>query len=1354
MLRFLVFFFIMSWTFQSSAQQYISDLTHYDLKDGLSHNQVKWIHKDRQGLIWLGAANGINRFDGKAFELVANLDFFHAPNYQIIEDWEGDLWLQQAKPNKALIFFNTLTGKVKSLEEKFANKAPFSKHDFEQALALPDNRIAIGLNNGQLIYVNEQQDFEIIQLVPIGNIKPLEVLKDGRHWLMIDTRRSLFEKKATEFLLLDQTGNKIQQFNYNSIIGSGGVGKDDQIFLYSTNQLLELSPEAQVKAHSFPDSLDMQFEVGRISYDAEQDLFWVACNSNLFIFNSDHDYLVNLIEQYDDLEVIQYNYSLLDRDHMFWLGSISGVFKIEHRLNPFQNYLHNNSGEIVKEDFEVTREICTDEHGNIYVNATEKTVQITKEQRIKVLEKGKTKFALTYDKDDGLWTGGDYNFSNFDLSNGTKKTYTSNFDSQSLYVWSFFRDRNKRLWIGSEIGLYYLDDGSEEIQLFDGYNEFEDVAKVINYTFHPDEEGNLWMCTSNGLFKLDIKAGITERYWSGGDEAHYLPSNDLRHLHQDSDGIYWIASNDGLIRWEKEKAKSRLFTTKDGFSHNHVCGVYEDNFGFLWMSSDNGIMQFSKSDFAIKIFLPQDGITHREFNRISHHQAKDGHIYFGGLNGVTSFHPKDFQENFEEQPDFPLQLLGCKLYAEKSNQQENQIAALQRTGKVTMAPNDRYLHLEFALLDYSNSNEIEYAYTLDADLNNAIWNNIKEGALQIGGLSYGEHTITIKGITANGLVSKQKLTIPVEVLKPFYLQNWFLILSGLTFLFTLFLIQKARVRYLLKRQMELEEIVTERTKTIRKQSEKLKALDEAKSKFLANISHEFRTPLTLILNTLNHEEVAQLMNQKDQFVFSKTDIQIMDRNAKRLQQLIEQLLDLSKLESGKMKLETKSGDFKNYLQQLVSSFSPISEKKKIKIGFHIDEADYLLRFDRDKTDKIFYNLLSNALKFTPDEGKVSVELNRNNSFTTIKVTDNGIGIPGDQINYIFDRFYQVKQNDEHAFDGTGIGLSLVKELVQVHGGNIKVNTALDQGVQFILEIPFEKGSPSESIVMNTRGLMPGYNNKNTLESFATEEHFGESEAISSEEEKPILLIIEDNSDLRYHLKKTFEEEYKVLLAKDGKQGVAIAEDQIPNFIICDVMMPQKNGYEVCRHLKLGKLTDHIPILLLTAKAAQEEKLEGLLVGADAYISKPYDPSELKLTIRNFLEQEKRMQKRFSAIDQKPSKELLQTPQNAFILKIHQVIEEHIADGLFGVERLSELMGLSRSQLFRKLKAISGQSPIHLIRSIRLQKAKTLLQQGAGNATEVAYMVGFNNPNYFFKCFKTEFGITAGEWVRQHTVDPS
>ncbi|MEL6926509.1 MAG: HAMP domain-containing sensor histidine kinase, partial [Bacteroidota bacterium] len=389
----------------------------------------------------------------------------------------------------------------------------------------------------------------------------------------------------------------------------------------------------------------------------------------------------------------------------------------------------------------------------------------------------------------------------------------------------------------------------------------------------------------------------------------------------------------------------------------------------------------------IKVYLPEDGITFREFNRAAHQTDTLGNLYFGSLNGITYFHPKDFVDRFREIPNVPLLLTEYKLIAGSSEKRESRMASFLATGQIVLHPGDRHLQLGFALLDYACSNPqgIQYVYSLNED---ELWNIGTNNRINFDGLAYGTHILKVKARTGNGQFSKQDLTIPIVVLKPFYLQSWFVALGVMLLIGISFMLQKLKTRSLLKRQEELEKEVQQRTQTIQAQAETLRQLDKTKSRFLANISHEFRTPLTLILNTLDQEAIEKITTTKE-LLLSAKEVSIMQRNATRLQQLINQLLDLSKLESGKMVLRLKNGDFNFYLQQLVQSFEPLAKRKGLALNYQSDLKKKQLQFDRDKIDKIVYNLLSNAIKFTTGPGRIEVRLFQADAGIRLEVEDSG-----------------------------------------------------------------------------------------------------------------------------------------------------------------------------------------------------------------------------------------------------------------------------------------------------------------------------------------------------------------------------
>ncbi len=526
------------------------------------------------------------------------------------------------------------------------------------------------------------------------------------------------------------------------------------------------------------------------------------------------------------------------------------------------------------------------------------------------------------------------------------------------------------------------------------------------------------------------------------------------------------------------------------------------------------------------------------------------------------------------------------------------------------------------------------------------------------------------------------------------------------------------------------------------EAQKLQELDQLKTSFFTNITHEFRTPLTVILNSFPNDK-----NDRDEVVLNDREVNVIKRNAHRLNGLINQLLDLSKLEAGKMKLQVSQNDLSQYLKTLTQSFESLAAQKNIKLQFISMQSPFKAFFDVDKLEKTLINLLSNAIKFTEEGGEVDVLLFSKNRNAEIIVRDTGIGIAPDLLPKIFDRFLQADNSTTRNFEGSGIGLALVEQMVKVHQGTIKVESTLGEGTTFSIQLPVEKTAYNVNQIVKAEPISP----KQDMVPLIIKDTPFENVSAATER-KPLVLIIEDDPDLRYLIRNQLSPKYQILEAIDGEDGIKLALEKIPDLIISDVMMPNKSGYEVCKTIKIDERTNHIPLILLTAKATRDEKVEGLELGADDYLVKPFDKTELEVRINNLIVQRKKLQQRFSQeVVYKTKDSPIISREDAFIQKVLEIIEEKIALEGFGVEELAQAVHMSRSQLYRKLKALTNKTPNAFLREIRLSKAKALLQSDAGNVSEVAMMVGFSNANYFYKCFKEAYGITPGELLKSEMI---
>lgn len=557
-----------------------------------------------------------------------------------------------------------------------------------------------------------------------------------------------------------------------------------------------------------------------------------------------------------------------------------------------------------------------------------------------------------------------------------------------------------------------------------------------------------------------------------------------------------------------------------------------------------------------------------------------------------------------------------------------------------------------------------------------------------------------------------------------------------------------------------------------------------KSRFFANISHEFRTPLTLILGPLE----KLLSETIDKRLIKQ--YRVMLRSGRRLLRLINQLLDLSKMESGNMSLKASPEDIVKLIRSTVLFFSSMAERRKIDLKFSASQDSIEVYVDRDKLEKIMSNLLSNAFKFTPEGGKISVTISTDQdenltptypikwskdwvkNFIEIAVADTGKGIPSDRIEKIFDRFYQVEDSSTREHEGTGIGLALTKELVELHHGEICVASQIsekylfkglkplkgfysdEQGTAFVIRLPLGTAHLKEDEIVEISPIS-GVDEKTEIELEKPE--FEETAPLKPEihlrKGAEIILIVEDNQDVRDYIREFLEATYQIIEAKDGLEGFEIAAEKIPDLVVSDVMMPKLDGFEFCRKLKTDERTSHIPVILLTARASGDSKVEGLEIGADDYLTKPFDVRELQVRVKNLIEGRRKLRERFSReITLQPKDVAITSMDEQFLQRAMAIVEKHIADAEFTTDTLAWEVGLSRMQLNRKLQALTDQPSRGFIRMLRLKRAAQLLQQSAGTVTEIAYDVGFNSLSHFAKAFREQFGQSPSEYAASHSTD--
>lgn len=880
-------------------------------------------------------------------------------------------------------------------------------------------------------------------------------------------------------------------------------------------------------------------------------------------------------------------------------------------------------------------------------------------------------------------------------------------------------------------------------------SEETSLSERFSHSIVEASDGTIWVGTNQGLVKYD-KAGKNVKLYSKNDG---LRSYVILSIFEESDGKLWLGTGAGVHIFDPKTEQFEYLQEKDGLANNTVATIFKDQEGDMWFSTFDGISCYKTEEKAFLNFNQEDGFSHFEFNRYSVYQYPDGRLCFGTLNGANLFYPQDLKG----APTLPkLILKEAQFYNWQKHKQTDQYFGFSQLTQINLPPDNRYLHLEFVLSDLINADQHNFSYFLEGY--DEGWNDLgNRNEVIFNRLPVGNYTLHLQGVNARGERNVNPVKIDIHVAQYFYRSTWFYLLclaavGGAVFWW----IMRLRTQ---KQRLETE--VRKRTESIRqdkvvieKQAAQLQELDRFKSRFYTNITHEFRTPLTVIMGML--EEIKGQEKPK----------KLIRRNSQNLLNLINQLLDLSKIESGNIKLNLSQGDIIHYIQYLTESFHSLAESRNIRLQTYSEVDELFMAFDPEKLQHIIGNLLSNAIKFTPERGKITLYMavkETPDPYLLIKVKDNGVGIEPEKLPHIFDLFYQADSDaDSNQHHGgswkgssSGVGLALVKELVELMNGQIIVESEVGKGTSFEVQLPY---THVETVAnMEEAAMIMKENPDETTKLYAhvlpqIESNSRVQETASlSNPNHPILLIIEDNPDVATYIESCLEDHYQLAVAYNGQEGIDKALELIPDLIVSDVMMPEKNGYEVCHILKNDIRTSHIPIVLLTAKIDTASRIEGLEKGADAYLAKPFNQKELLVRLKKLNELRQQLQNKFAAKgnvappkDPQVAAEAPTPLEDTFIKKLRDTIEKHIDDPGLGVVHLCRAVHLSHAQVYRKIKALTGQSPSVFIRTIRLQKGLELLKDPEKTVADVAYEVGFSDPNYFSRTFHEQFGKTPSE----------
>lgn len=1138
---------------------------------------------------------------------------------------------------------------------------------------------------------------------------------------------------------------------------------------------------------------------------------WIGTMNGLFKYNSKENEFeifehIPTDEESLNNEVI---YSLLeDRAGLMWigtyLGGINKIDPIESRFKKYSNFFNANT----HSGYNNIGVIAEDENETIWLKTSKGLLGIKREY---FLDQKPEKYISRYLDDENigfilagpnhtLWASSQNEIYLKDKSNNFKPVANQIDKQTGLKIRSFnagLIDSDNKTWLMTGTGFIKYDPDSGLFKAIKYQNTLGEILNIFPLCCLENYSGQLLIGTFIGqLFRFNRHNERMEQLIPFKEDKGIVAFSKIFSVYETAPGILWLGTNMGLYKFNYETNEIKRYLDNDGLANNVVYAVLGDSKGQIWCSTNSGISVFIPEENTFRTYTYKDGLQSNEFNQSAYLKSKSGAFYMGGINGFNIFHPElIFPNGYIPQ----VVITGLEINNEKispSTHEKILSKQISEINRLNLNYKQKNLRLEYRALSYSQPEKNRYKYMLQGYDNE--W--INAGSMRTAvytNLSPGEYFFRVKGSNNDGKWNETPASIHIIIRPPFW-NTWLFIIAFFVFILMLiYLTFYLRLRSIKQQKKLLEKKVEEKTITLFKQKEQIenqnrelklnnekivrqnekikrknqlleeqtnqiiqqrdnllqmaqhvKEANQAKLRFFTSISHELRTPLTLIISpikdillhieSINTKEISRKLNT-------------VYLNASKLLLIVNQLLDFRKTETDNMKMRVSKFDLVSFVQQTAFLFNDLAAQKSIQFSFESKQKKVSIWADQDKLEKIIYNLLSNAFKFTPDSGNVSINISTQKiegeeETATITVKDNGAGIDEDKIPYIFERFFQLEQTSEMKNTGSGLGLALVKKYVDLHKGKIIVQSTRGIGSQFIVHFPLGKKHFDENIGFihqDTSG------NKELLRASIGEYTISAGKDIETKVgNKPLLLIIEDDKDLRLYLKETLAGLYKIEVAENGKHGIQMAGTKNPDLIICDVMLPDLSGFELCSHLKGDFKTSHLPVILLTALAGQENQMSGLKAGADAYITKPFDLQYLILCIDNLIEGRKKLQKRFSAGDFYVPEDInLTSPDQIFLNDAVKFVEENMSNFALNVELLCASLKLSQPQVYRKIKALSGLNISEFIRNIRLRKAAQLLKSGRYKINEVAYEVGFNDPNYFTKAFIKLFETTPTDYLK-------
>ncbi len=1309
------------------------------VEDGLSQNEVTSIIQDKDGFMWFGTRGGLNRYD--AYEFIHYKPKANAQNHisnpsieTIFEDSKGNLWI--GTKSGGLNHYN-------SLKEKFTRVTSFGETN-EQIL---DDRIIClaETNSGNILvgtwseglYILDYQKDSLVHLLTETQVNKILIENNNQAWIATDN--GLF------FLNLIDYSIEFIDLGVINITELISDNEDDLMWLVGWDcGLIAVDKTSRTWKQYLLETEVKPLKTNpnntySILQDSKNNLWIGTWNSGLFTFNKKSEKFQKVELVQDKSNALNTNYNIIldiyeDKTQNIWIGTDSGGIVRLGNKKLFKSVSYENNSDCGLSNFHITN-FWKSNDGVLYVGTRGGGLYKTTDNKtFNLVELGKgvenanlvkNIFPISKDK---LWVNYDLESYELDFTkeNGKLKPLHDENIGKIRKVTSF-KKIGQSLIIGTQQdGLYFFPNliNTNSYKQFTPQNNTALQNERITFV-EQDSAGEIWLGTFKGLYFFNSKSHEISPIHL--EKNHYLTGDIMNCWHQTNDSVFWVGTPSGLNKLTKKENKTftvEHFSPETGLIDDYILGILSSDNNELWISTSSGLVKLLINDEKVYAFDKSDGLPSLNFSESKGYLAKDGTMYFGSTDGYIYFRSEDIQIN-EVIP--PIVFTKFKIFNHeiKPNTAFNGNVFLNRSinahPEIFLSHKEKEFTIEFSALNYSSPQRNQYSYKLEGYDKEWVLAGTKRSVTYIN-LKPGDYQFKVRGSNNNYVWNMEGTSLSFNI-KPAPWKSWYAIVIYVLFITGIVLLIRwnAVKQVRLANSLEMEKV----------QNEQAHQLNEMKLRFFTDISHEFRTPLTLILGP-----IKEILDENSE----NRRLKVVYKNAKRLMTLVNQLLEFRRIETDTLRLKASKNNIVDFTKEVCISFEELAKINNIQFNYNIQFKSKQVWFDVEKMEMILNNLISNAFKYIGSGSVVEVSLSEGNGFVCIHVIDNGSGISEEDIKLIFNRFYQSRKNNK--LGSTGIGLNLVKRLVELHKGEINVESVPNVKTEFIVKL--RKGEEHFTNEEKTEQsfIQSSFNAKTGIPLQLKPE----SHSKAFDEKRNSILIVEDNQEIREYLKELLEKEYNVDRAENGKIGYEMALENEYDLILSDVLMPEMDGIEFCKKLKTNIETSHIPVILLTAKSANQFRLEGLAYGAEAYMTKPFNPEELKVQVNTILEARQKVKERFGKIiTLEPTDIEITSQEEEFIEKVIKSIEENIENSDFRSEDLARLVGTSTTTLYRKLKSLTGQSSNDIIRTIRLKRAAQLLRDSKNTISEVAYSVGFNDVKYFRKCFSKQFSSTPSDY---------